>query len=154
MNKMNATRTLGSGDAALEVSAIGYGCMGLDSAWGTPMQPADAITLLRQAHERGVTFFDTAEAYGRGSNERLVGEALEPIRDQVVIATKFAQDIDPVERKPRGRMLRPEGLAGAVDGSLRRLGLDVIDLYYQHRVNPDVPIEERAGRAQRAFLIN
>ena len=77
MNKMTATRTLGTGDAALEVSAIGYGCMGLDSAWGTPMEPDDAITLLRQAHERGVTFFDTAEAYGQGSNERLVGEALD-----------------------------------------------------------------------------
>jgi aryl-alcohol dehydrogenase-like predicted oxidoreductase len=81
MDKMTATRTLGSGDAALEVSAIGYGCMGLDSAWGTPMQPDDAVALLRQAHERGVTFFDTAEAYGQGSNETLVGRALEPIRN-------------------------------------------------------------------------
>jgi aryl-alcohol dehydrogenase-like predicted oxidoreductase len=89
MNKMTATRVLGTGHAALEVSAIGYGCMGLDSAWGTPMQPDDAITLLRQAHVRGVRFFDTAEAYGQGSNELLVGQALEPIRDQVVIATKF-----------------------------------------------------------------
>jgi len=89
MNKMTATRTLGTGEAALEVSAIGYGCMGLDSAWGTPMPTADAITLLRDAHERGVTFFDTAEAYGQGSNEEIVGAALETIRDEVVIATKF-----------------------------------------------------------------
>jgi aryl-alcohol dehydrogenase-like predicted oxidoreductase len=103
------------------------------------------ITLLHRAVDLGVTFFDTAEIYGSHANEELVGEALAPYGDQVVIATKFAQDIDPVERKPRGRMLRPEGLAGAVDGSLRRLRLDVIDLYYQHRVNPDVPIEETAG---------
>jgi aryl-alcohol dehydrogenase-like predicted oxidoreductase len=93
----------------------------------------------------GVTFFDTAEIYGSHANEELLGEALAPYADQVVIATKFAQDIDPTERKPRGRMLRPEDIAGAAEGSLRRLGLDVIDLYYQHRVNPDVPIEEMAG---------
>ncbi len=103
MNKLTATRNLGTDDAALEVSAIGYGCMGLDSAWGTPMQPADAIALLRQAHDRGVTFFDTAEAYGQGSNERLVGEALEPIRDQVVIATKFGF----AERKSGQRHRQP-----------------------------------------------
>src|SRR4051794_29799867 len=89
MDKMTATRTLGTGTAALDVSAIGYGCMGLDSAWGAPMEPDDAVALLRQPHGRGVTFFDTAEAYGRGSNEILVGRALEPIRDEVVIATKF-----------------------------------------------------------------
>jgi aryl-alcohol dehydrogenase-like predicted oxidoreductase len=103
------------------------------------------IALLRSAVDRGVTFFDTAEIYGPHANEELVGEALAPYADQVVIATKFAQDIDHVERKPRGRMLRPEDIAGAADGSLQRLGLDVIDLYYQHRVNPEVPIEEIAG---------
>ncbi len=142
MNKMTATRTLGSGDAALEVSAIGYGCMGLDSAWGTPMQPADAITLLRQAHDRGVTFFDTAEAYGRGSNERLVGEALEPIRDQVVIATKFGfADGSPAN----GADSRPERIRQVADDALRRLRTDHIDLFYQHRVDPNVPIEDVAG---------
>jgi aryl-alcohol dehydrogenase-like predicted oxidoreductase len=103
------------------------------------------IGLLRRAVDLGVTFLDTAEIYGPHANEELVGEALAPYADQVVIATKFAQDIDPTERKPRGRMLRPEDIAGAAEGSLRRLGLDVIDLYYQHRVNPDVPIEEMAG---------
>ena len=142
MNKMTATRTLGTGDAALEVSAIGYGCMGLDSAWGTPMQPADAITLLRQAHERGVTFFDTAEAYGQGSNERLVGEALEPIRDQVVIATKFGfADGSPAN----GADSRPERIRQVADDALRRLRTDHIDLFYQHRVDPNVPIEDVAG---------
>jgi aryl-alcohol dehydrogenase-like predicted oxidoreductase len=105
----------------------------------------DMIGLLHRAVDLGVTFFDTAEIYGPHANEKLVGEALAPYADQVVIATKFAQDIDPRERKPRGRMLRPEDIADAVEGSLRRLGLDVIDLYYQHRVNPDVPIEEIAG---------
>jgi aryl-alcohol dehydrogenase-like predicted oxidoreductase len=103
------------------------------------------ITLLHRAVNLGVTFFDTAEIYGPHANEELVGEALAPYADRVVIATKFAQDIDPVTRTPRGRMLRPDDIAGAVDGSLRRLGLDVIDLFYQHRVNPDVPIEEIAG---------
>jgi aryl-alcohol dehydrogenase-like predicted oxidoreductase len=88
----------------------------------------------------GVTFFDTAEIYGPHTNEELVGEALAPYADRVAIATKFAQDIDPAERKPRGRMLRPQDIPAAVDGSLRRLGRDVTDLYYQHRVNPDVPI--------------
>lgn len=142
MNKMTATRTLGSGDAALEVSAIGYGCMGLDSAWGTPMQPDEAITLLRQAHERGVTFFDTAEAYGQGSNETLVGRALEPIRDSVVIATKFGF----VDGSPaKGTDSRPERIRQVADDALRRLRTDHIDLFYQHRVDPNVPIEDVAG---------
>jgi aryl-alcohol dehydrogenase-like predicted oxidoreductase len=105
----------------------------------------DMIGLLHRAVDLGVTFFDTAEIYGPHTNEELVAEALAPYADQVVIATKFAQDIDPTERKPRGRMLRPEDIAGAAESSLRRLGVDVIDLYYQHRVNPDVPIEEIAG---------
>jgi len=105
----------------------------------------EMISLLRAAVDLGVTFFDTAESYGPHANEELVGEALKPYLDQVVIATKFAQDIDPDTRTPRGRMLRPDQIAGAVDGSLRRLGVEAIDLYYEHRVNPDVPIEEMAG---------
>ena len=105
----------------------------------------EMISLIHAAVDRGVTFFDTAEIYGPHANEELVGEALAPFRDRVVIATKFAADIDPVERKPTGRMLRPDELARVVEGSLRRLGDEVIDLYYQHRVNPDVPIEEFAG---------
>jgi aryl-alcohol dehydrogenase-like predicted oxidoreductase len=142
MNKITATRTLGTGDAALEVCAIGYGCMGLDSAWGTPMPAADAIALLRQAHDRGVTFFDTAEAYGRGSNELLVGQALEPIRDQVVIATKFGfADGSPAN----GTDSRPERIRQVADDALRRLRTDHIDLFYQHRVDPNVPIEDVAG---------
>jgi aryl-alcohol dehydrogenase-like predicted oxidoreductase len=136
-------RTLGS--SGLEVSAIGLGCMTMTGGYSGMPDRQDMIALLRGAVDRGVTFFDTAEIYGPHVNEELVGEALAPYADQVVIATKFAQDIDPVERKPRGRMLRPEDIAGAVDGSLQRLRLDVIDLYYQHRVNPDVPIEEIAG---------
>jgi len=142
MDKLTSTRTLGTGAAALDVSAIGYGCMGLDSAWGKPMDPADAVTLLRQAHERGVTFFDTAEAYGRGSNETLVGRALEPIRDQVVIATKFGFAGG---RPANGTDSRPERIQPVADDALRRLRTDHIDLFYQHRVDPNVPIEEVAG---------
>jgi aryl-alcohol dehydrogenase-like predicted oxidoreductase len=111
---------------------------------GTPDR-ADMIALLRGAVDLGVTFFDTAEIYGPHTNEELVGEALAPYLDRVVIATKFAQDVDPDTRTPRGRMLQPNEIATAVEGSLRRLGVDAIDLYYQHRVNPDVPIEEMAG---------
>jgi aryl-alcohol dehydrogenase-like predicted oxidoreductase len=133
------------GTSGLEVSALGLGCMTMTGGYSGMPDRSDMINLLHRAVELGVTFFDTAEIYGPHANEELVGEALAPYADQVVIATKFAQDIDPVDRKQRGRMLRPEDLAGAVDGSLRRLGLDVIDLYYQHRVNPDVPIEEMAG---------
>ena len=136
-------RTLGS--SGLEVSAIGLGCMTMTGGYSTMPDRRDMITLLHQAVDLGVTFFDTAEIYGPHVNEELVGEALAPYTDRVVIATKFAQDIDPADRKPRGRMLGPADISGAVDGSLRRLGLDVIDLYYQHRVNPDVPIEEMAG---------
>jgi aryl-alcohol dehydrogenase-like predicted oxidoreductase len=106
----------------------------------------EMISLVRTAVERGVTFFDTAEIYGPYANEELVGEALAPYRGQVVIATKFGWDIDPVERKPRGRVTsRPEVIKHVVDGSLERLGVDTIDLYYQHRVDPDVPIEDVAG---------
>jgi aryl-alcohol dehydrogenase-like predicted oxidoreductase len=104
------------------------------------------ISLIRTAVDRGVTFFDTAEIYGPFANEKLVGEALSPFEGQVVIATKFGFDIDPVERKPRGRVTsRPENVKLAVEGSLRRLGVEAIDLYYQHRVDPDVPIEDVAG---------
>ena len=133
------------GSSGLEVSAIGLGCMTMTGGYSGMPDRQDMITLLHRAVDLGVTFFDTAEIYGSHANEELLGEALAPYGDQVVIATKFAQDIDPVERKPRGRMLRPMEIAGAVDGSLRRLRLDMIDLYYQHRVNPDVPIEEMAG---------
>ena len=136
-------RTLGT--SGLEVSAIGLGCMTMTGGYSTTPDRQDMIALLHHAVDLGVTFFDTAEIYGPHINEELVGEALAPYADQVVIATKFAQDIDPDERRPRGRMLGPADIAGAVEGSLRRLRLDVIDLYYQHRVNPDVPIEEIAG---------
>ncbi len=135
-------RTLGS---ELQVSAIGLGCMTMTGGYsGRPDRP-EMINLLHAAVDRGVTLFDTAEIYGPHANEELVGEALAPFRDQVVIATKFAQDIDPDSRAPRGRMLTPDQLPDAVDGSLRRLGVDTIDLYYQHRVNPDIAIEEYAG---------
>jgi aryl-alcohol dehydrogenase-like predicted oxidoreductase len=136
-------RTLGS--SGLKVSAIGLGCMTMTGGYSGMPDRQDMIGLLHRAVDLGVTFFDTAEIYGPHANEELVGEALAPYADQVVIATKFAQDIDPTERKPRGRMLRPEDIADAAERSLRRLGLDVINLYYQHRVNPDVPIEEMAG---------
>ena len=136
-------RTLGS--SGLKVSAIGLGCMTMTGGYSGMPDRQDMIGLLRRAVDLGVTFLDTAEIYGPHANEELVGEALAPYADQVVIATKFAQDIDPTERKPRGRMLRPEDIADAAERSLRRLGLDVINLYYQHRVNPDVPIEEMAG---------
>jgi aryl-alcohol dehydrogenase-like predicted oxidoreductase len=133
------------GRSGLEVSALGLGCMTMTGGYSVTPDRQDMIALLHRAVDLGVTFFDTAEIYGPHANEELVGGALTPYADRVVIATKFAQDIDPVTRKPRGRMLRPEDLPAAVDGSLKRLGRDVIDLYYQHRVNPDVPIEEMAG---------
>ncbi|GAA1855717.1 aldo/keto reductase [Microlunatus capsulatus] len=133
------------GTSGLEVSALGLGCMGVTGAYGVHPDPAAMTDLLHAAVERGVTFFDTAEIYGPHANEELVGAALAPFRGRVAIATKFAQDVDPVERRPRGRMLLPDELPQALDGSLRRLGVDVVDLYYQHRVNPDVPVEEYAG---------
>lgn len=137
-------RRLGSGGP--EVSAVGLGCMSMTGGYSDRPDKQQMIALVRTAVERGVTFFDTAEIYGPYANEELVGEALAPYRDQVVIATKFGWDIDPVERKPRGRVTsRPESIRQVVDGSLRRLGVDVIDLYYQHRVDPEVPIEDVAG---------
>jgi aryl-alcohol dehydrogenase-like predicted oxidoreductase len=138
------TRTLGTN--GLEVSAIGLGCMSMTGGYSDTPDRQEMISLVRTAVDRGVTFFDTAEIYGPYANEELVGEALAPYRGQVVIATKFGWDIDPVERKPRGRVTsRPEVIKHVVDGSLERLGVDTIDLYYQHRVDPDVPIEDVAG---------
>ena len=137
-------RTLGTG--GLEVSAIGLGCMSMTGGYSDKPDRKEMISLIRTAVDRGVTFFDTAEIYGPYANEELVGEALAPYEGQVVIATKFGWDIDPVERKPRGRVTsRPEVIKQVVDGSLQRLGVDAIDLYYQHRVDPDVPIEDVAG---------
>ncbi len=136
-------RTLGSGK--LEVSAIGLGCMGLSFAYGPATDTQEAIRLIRTAVERGVTFFDTAEVYGPFANEELVGEALAPFREQVVIATKFAFDIDPATRQQRGLNSRPEHIRQVAEASLKRLKTDVIGLFYQHRVDPDVPIEDVAG---------
>jgi len=136
-------RTLGS--FGLKVSAIGFGCMGLSQSYGPIPDKTDAIRLIRAAVERGVTFFDTAERYGPFVNEELVGEALAPFRAQVVIATKFGFDFDPVTRQNRGISSRPEHIRQVVEASLARLGTDVIDLYYQHRVDPAVPIEDVAG---------
>ena len=133
------------GKSNLEVSAIGLGCMGMSYAYGPAMEKRDGIALIRAALERGVTFFDTAESYGPFTNEELVGEALAPFRDQVVIATKFGFKFDPNTRKQIGVDSRPEHIKEVVAASLKRLRTDVIDLLYQHRVDPDVPIEEVAG---------
>lgn len=133
-------RQLGQND--LTVSALGLGCMGLSFGYGPATDKAQAISLIRAAVDRGVTFFDTAEVYGPYINEEVVGEALAPVRDKVVIATKFGFDCD----QP-GQVLnsRPEHIRAAIEGSLKRLKTEVIDLYYQHRVDPDVPVEEVAG---------
>jgi aryl-alcohol dehydrogenase-like predicted oxidoreductase len=137
-------RTLGTN--GLEVSAIGLGCMSMTGGYSDKPDRREMISLVRTAVDRGVTFFDTAEIYGPYANEELVGEALAPHRGDVVIATKFGWDIDPVERKPRGRVTsRPEVIKRVVEGSMQRLSVDTIDLYYQHRVDPDVPIEDVAG---------
>jgi aryl-alcohol dehydrogenase-like predicted oxidoreductase len=133
------------GKSNLEVSAIGFGCMGLNSGYGHPLSKEDAIKLIRDATERGVTFFDTAEVYGPFTNEEIVGEALAPMRNQVVIATKFGFKIDPETGKQIGMDSRPEHIKEVADASLKRLKTDVIDLFYQHRVDPDVPIEDVAG---------
>ena len=136
-------RILGSG--GLVVSALGFGCMGMSQSFGpNPGDRDQMMNLLRAAVDLGVTFFDTAEVYGPFVNEELVGEALAPVRDQVVIATKFGFAFDD-EGRQTGRSSRPEHIKQAVDGSLRRLGTDRIDLLYQHRVDPQVPIEEVAG---------
>lgn len=138
------TRTLGSGGP--EVSAIGLGCMGISFSYATKLSREDGVALIRDAVERGVTFFDTAEVYGPFENEEVVGEALRPVRDRVVIATKFGFDIDPATGENRGGITsRPEHIRAAVEGSLKRLGIETIDLLYQHRVDPEVPIEDVAG---------
>ena len=129
----------------LEVSALGLGCMGLSFGFGPPVAKNEGIALIRAAVERGITFFDTAEVYGPYTNEELVGEALAPFRDQVVIATKFGFKLDPQTGKQVGLDSRPEHIKEAAEGSLKRLRTDVIDLYYQHRVDPNVPIEDVAG---------
>jgi aryl-alcohol dehydrogenase-like predicted oxidoreductase len=130
----------------LQVSALGLGCMSMSVAYGPPADEGDMIRLMRTAHEQGVTFFDTAEAYGPFANEELVGKALAPIRDQVVIATKFGFDIDQQTGERRGGTnSRPDHVKAVADASLRRLKTDRIDLFYQHRVDPDVPIEDVAG---------
>jgi aryl-alcohol dehydrogenase-like predicted oxidoreductase len=136
-------RKLGSSN--LDISAIGLGCMGLSHAYGQPVDKQSGVALLRAAVERGVTFFDTAEVYGPYTNEELVGEALAPLRDQVVIATKFGFDIDSNNRQQRGLNSQPSHIRAVVDASLERLRTDHIDLLYQHRVDPAVAIEEVAG---------
>jgi aryl-alcohol dehydrogenase-like predicted oxidoreductase len=132
------------GNRGLEVSALGYGAMGLSSVYGPAADRQDAIALLRAAVERGVTLFDTAEAYGPFTNEEVVGEALAPLRDQVVIATKFGFDFDASGERTGGLDSRPETIRRTTEGSLKRLRVDAIDILYQHRVDPNVPIEDVA----------
>ena len=134
-------RKLGRSD--LEVPAIGLGCMGMSHAYGPAGDRREMISLIRSAVEQGVTFFDTAEAYGPFTNEQLVGEALAPFRGQVVIATKFGFKIDPDGQRRGGVDSRPEHVRQVAEASLERLQVETIDLFYQHRVDPDVPIEER-----------
>ena len=133
------------GSSGLTVSAIGFGCMGLNSSYGQPMDKRDGIALIRAAVERGVTFFDTAEVYGPHINEELVGEALAPFKGRVAIATKFGFIIDSASRRQNGMNSRPEQIRAVAEGSLKRLGVETIDLFYQHRVDPAVPIEDVAG---------
>jgi len=137
------TRELGR--SGLDVSAIGLGCMGISFSYATKLSTEEGVTLIRAAVERGVTFFDTAEVYGPFINEEVVGEALRPLRDQVVIATKFGFDIDAKTGENRGPSSRPAHIRTAVEGSLKRLGIETIDLLYQHRVDPNTPIEDVAG---------
>ncbi len=141
------------GKNGLEVSALGLGCMGMSFSYGPPKDKQEMISLLRTAVERGITFFDTAEVYGPFTNEELVGEALAPLRDRVVIATKFGFDtsVDPRAMKGRGPVLnsRTEHIREVAEASLKRLRTDVIDLFYQHRVDPAVPIEEVAGAVKK-----
>jgi aryl-alcohol dehydrogenase-like predicted oxidoreductase len=133
------------GNSGLEVSAIRLGCMGLSFGYGPAVDKQEGIALIRSAVERGVTFFDTAEVYGPFTNEELVGEALAPDREKVVIATKFGFDVDPNDGSQHGLNSRPDHIKQVAEASLKRLKTDVIDLFYQHRVDPDVPIEEVAG---------
>src|SRR4051794_34731414 len=138
-------RRLGRSD--LEVSAVGLGCMGLSFGYGPSVDKQEGIALIRAAVERGVTFFDTAEVYGPFTNEELVGEALAPFRGQVAIATKFGFSVDASGKEDRGAALdsRPQHIKEVAEASLRRLRVDAIDLFYQHRVDPNVPIEDVAG---------
>ncbi len=139
------TRKLGKSN--LEVSALGLGCMGMSFSYGPPRDKKEMTSLLHAAVERGITFFDTAEVYGPFTNEELLGEALAPLREQLVIATKFGFDLSGSDHRPgaAGLNSRPEHIRQAVEGSLKRLKVEVIDLLYQHRVDPDVPIEDVAG---------
>ena len=137
------------GKSGLEVSAIGLGCMGLSFGFGPAVDKQTGVSLIRSAFDRGVTFFDTAEVYGPYVNEELVGEALAPVRDQVVIATKFGFGIDPQTGKQQGLNSRPDHIREVAEASLKRLKTDVIDLFYQHRVDPDVPIEDVAGAVKQ-----
>ena len=134
------------GNSNLEVSALGLGCMGMSFSYGPPKDKQEMISLLHAAVDRGITFFDTAEVYGPFTNEELLGEALSPVRDQLVIATKFGFQMN-ADGKPgsHGLNSRPEHIKQVADESLKRLKIDVIDLYYQHRVDPEVPIEDVAG---------
>src|SRR3954466_11428579 len=131
------------GQTGLEVSALGFGCMGISQSYGQPSSREDGIAIIRAAVDRGVTFFDTAEVYGPYTNEDLVGEALQPVRTKVVIATKFGFNIE--DGKMAGLNSRPSQIRAVADASLRRLRTDRIDLFYQHRVDPEVPIEDVAG---------
>ncbi len=133
------------GNSGLAVSAIGFGCMGLNFSYSHALSDDASIRLIRDAFDRGVTLFDTAEVYGPFTNEALVGKALAPVRDQVVIATKFGFDIDPATGQNKGLNSRPEHIRAVAEASLKRLGVEVIDLLYQHRVDPQVPIEDVAG---------
>jgi aryl-alcohol dehydrogenase-like predicted oxidoreductase len=143
MEKQMKKRKLGKSN--LEVSALGLGCMGMSFGYGPAADKQEMISVIRAAVERGVTFFDTAEVYGPFTNEELVGEALAPFREQVVIATKFGFKLDPNTGKQAGLDSRPEHIKEGAEASLKRLKTDVIDLFYQHRVDPDVPIEDVAG---------
>lgn len=142
------------GNSGLEVSALGLGCMSMTSAYGPAGDKGEMIKLMRSAHDKGVTFFDTAEAYGPFANEELVGEALQPIREQVVIATKFGFDIDPeTGKRGPGTNSRPDHIKATAEACLKRLRTDSIDLFYQHRVDPDVPIEEVAGAVKELISV-
>ena len=143
--KEHRMKTRELGRSGLQVSAIGLGCMGISFSYATALSKDEGVALIRAAVDRGVTFFDTAEVYGPFTNEDVVGEALRPFRDKVVIATKFGFDIDLETRENRGVSSRPDHIRQAVEGSLKRLGIETIDLLYQHRVDPNVPIEDVAG---------
>src|SRR5678816_1189067 len=138
----------------LEVSAIGLGCMGMSFSYGPPKDKQEMTALLRAAVDRGITFFDTAEVYGPFTNEELVGEALSPIREQVIIATKLGFDLETTGQPPWGVDSRPEHIKEVADSSLKRLKTDYIDLFYQHRVDPKVPIEDVAGAVKDLIAVS